>query len=347
MDDTPRLGLPFIVPGQALKHITHNEALERLDALVQPLVEAMDRTAPPAGPLAGEAYIVPAGAGGAWAGHGDEIAVFQSGAWRFFDPAAGWQVFDRASGTLRLYSGTAWIGVAAIGAGLDWFGVNSSADATNRLAVSAPATLLTHEGADHRLKVNKASDADTASLLFQSDWSGRAEIGLMGDGDWHIKVSPDGSTWTEAMVLDATSGDARFAGALHPALDNMQTLGGSGARWAAIWSATGTIQTSDRRDKAGLAPSDLGLDFILALAPMRFNWRDRPEDGTFYGFVAQDVADAAGRHGRPDFAGHVLADPADPTSRQALRYDNFIAPLVSAVQALATRLAALERDRPS
>ena len=43
-----------------------------------------------------------------------------------------------------------------------------------------------------------------------------------------------------------------------------------------------------------------------------------------------------------DFAGHILADPADPQSEQGLRYDAFIAPLVKAVQELAERVAVLE-----
>ena len=65
MDHTSRLDLPFIMGGQALKHITHNEALQRLDALVQPVVESAAVTTPPTTPLPGEAYLVPAGASGA------------------------------------------------------------------------------------------------------------------------------------------------------------------------------------------------------------------------------------------------------------------------------------------
>ena len=34
MDQTSRLALPYLLPNQAQKHVTHNEALRRLDALV-------------------------------------------------------------------------------------------------------------------------------------------------------------------------------------------------------------------------------------------------------------------------------------------------------------------------
>lgn len=341
MDDTARLSLPFIMAGQALKHITHNDALNQLDALVQPVVESVALSSPPVTPLPGEAYVVPAGASGAWSGHSAEIAAWQDGAWRYYDPAEGWQVFDRDSGTLQIFTGAEWVAVAATGSGLPHLGINASADNTNRLAVASAATLFTHEGAGHQLKLNKATSGDTASLLFQSNWSGRAEMGLMGDDHWRIKVSPDGSGWTDAIAIDATTATVSVAGVLRPAADNAQTLGASGARWSAVWSATGTIQTSDRRHKTAIAPSALGLDFIRALEPVQFRWKGG-DTSTHFGLIAQQVATVTERLGL-DFGGHVLADPEDPMSQQALRYDQFIAPLVKAVQELTERVEALER----
>jgi hypothetical protein len=61
-------------------------------------------------------------------------------------------------------------------------------------------------------------------LLFQDDFSGRAEIGLTGDDDFHIKVSADGSAWIDAMLFDRASGAAKInaglflTGSLTPAL---------------------------------------------------------------------------------------------------------------------------------
>ncbi len=343
MDNTARLALPFIMSGQALKHITHNDALNRLDALVQPVVESTQVTAPPVSPLPGEAWIVPSGANGAWAGRSNEIAAWQAGAWTFYDPAEGWQVFDRASGTLLVFTGTDWVAVAATGAGLPQLGINTSAAPTNRLAVAAAATLFTHVGAGHQLKLNKAASGDSASLLFQANWSGRAEIGLMGDNEWRIKVSPDGEAWIDAITIASDTAEMRVAGALNPVSDNAQTLGASGARWSAVWSATGTIQTSDARHKTAITPTDLGLDFIRMLDPVRFQWKGG--DGRcHYGLIAQQVAEVAARLDA-DFGGHVLADPADLHSQQALRYDQFIAPLVRAVQQLAERVEGLEQGR--
>ena len=350
MDHTPRLTLPFIMPNQAQKHVTHNEAIQSLDALVQPVVESRTVLTPPATPLAGEAWLVPTGAIGAWSGHAEEIAAWQSGAWSFLDPASGWQVYDRSDKTQLVFDGSAWTPLASLGAALPRLGINVTADTTNRLAIAAPATLLTHDGAGHQLKINKAAAGDTASLLYQTGFSGRAEMGLAGDDHWRLKVSPDGTSWLDALTVNSSTGIATVAASLRPATDNAVTLGASGARWSAVWSATGTIQTSDIRQKTDIEPSDLGLAFVLALAPVKYRWtvggtedgQPRPGRRTHYGLLAQQVQavlDGA------DFAGHILADPADPDSEQGLRYDSFIAPLIRAVQELAERVGALEASR--
>jgi hypothetical protein len=341
MDQTARLSLPFILSAQAQKHVTHNEALLALDTLVQPVVASRTLAAPPASPLLGEAHIVADGATGAWAGHDREIAVWRSGAWMFHDPAGGWQAYVEDARELVVFQAGAWVALAGNGpAGVPRLGVNALADATNRLAVSSPATLLNHAGAGHQLKLNKAAAGDTASLLFQSNWSGHAEMGLAGDNHWRLKVSPNGGAWIEALSVNNATGAIAVAATLRPAADNVASLGTSGARWSAVWAATGTIQTSDERQKTDIAPGDLGLDFIMALEPVRYRWKDgaRPHQG----LLAQQVRAALDGLGIADFAGHVKADPADPESEEGLRYAEFVAPLIAAVQELARRVEALE-----
>jgi hypothetical protein len=88
---TPNLALPFIAQGQAQKEVTHNEALLRLDALVQLAVRSRSLAAPPGSPADGERWIVAASATGAWAGQSNKIAAWQDGTWSFFAPAIGWR----------------------------------------------------------------------------------------------------------------------------------------------------------------------------------------------------------------------------------------------------------------
>ena len=72
----------------------------------------------------------------------------------------------------------------------------------------------------------------------------------------------------------------------------------------------------------------------------------RPGTRPHYGLIAQEVKEALNKMGVPYFAGFVVEKPSDPNSRQSLRYEEFIAPLMRAVQELAARVVELEA-RPS
>ncbi|MCV9937028.1 DUF2793 domain-containing protein [Boseaceae bacterium BT-24-1] len=207
MSDTPRLGLPLLAAGQAQKHVTHNDALMRLDTLVHLVVASRTQTVPPTTPGETSAYIVPAAGSGVFAGHADDLAIFEDGAWSFLEPRAGWQAWVSDEAEHHVWIGTQWRrSQPESSLGAELWGVNATADTMTRLAVAADASLFNHAGTDHRLKLNKAGAARTASLLFQDGFSGRAEIGLAGDDQLRIKVSSDGASWTEALVVDRTSG---------------------------------------------------------------------------------------------------------------------------------------------
>lgn len=209
MDLSPNLRLPYLAAAQAQKHVTHNEALRALDAVTQISLLSRTVTAPPASPANGDRYLVPSGASGTWSTHTGKIAAFQDGAWAYHVPAAGWTAWIASEATLATFDGSTWqtIGGSGGGARLARLGLSTDADDTNRLSVSSEATLLNHAGDSHQLKINKADAPNTASLLFQTGFSGRAEMGLSGDDDWRIKVSQNGSTWTTAMRVDRTNGN--------------------------------------------------------------------------------------------------------------------------------------------
>ncbi len=207
MSDTSSiLSLPYLQPSQAQKHVTHNEALTQLDVLVQLVVESVDALVPPAVPVEGETHALGFGASGAWAGHDEEIASFADGAWHFVALKEGWRAWAKDRQEVLSWSAGAWVQTGGQPQNLDGVGIKTTSDSTNRLAIQSPATLLSHEGAGHQLKVNKATLADTASLLFQTGFSGRAEMGLTGNDDFSVKVSPDGTAWTDAFTVDAATG---------------------------------------------------------------------------------------------------------------------------------------------
>lgn len=217
-ENTTNLKLPFIMAAQAQKHVTHNEAIRALDALVQISVEDNDLTAPPLNPVEGASYLIAAPATGDWAGKENTIAAYQDGAWMYYEPNEGWIAWLKDENIQTVYDGTSWQILSGGGAGIaslnpatgDLLGVNSTADTTNRLTVSSPASLFDNEGNDHQLKINKQTNTDTASVLFQTGYSGRAEFGLTGDDNFHMKVSPDGTNFFEGIIIDKDTGTVTF-----------------------------------------------------------------------------------------------------------------------------------------
>ncbi|ETX15805.1 hypothetical protein OCH239_11515 [Roseivivax halodurans JCM 10272] len=210
-DTSPILSLPYLAPAQAQKHVTVNEALTRLDILACLTVRSLGAETPPASPQDGEVHALGPAPTGAWAGQPDMLAAFTGGAWLFLAPKPGWLAVEEATGALYVRGPGFWRAPPLGAAEIDRLGIGATADAGNPLTVRGPATLLTHDGAGHQLKVNKAGTTETASLLFQCAWSGRAEMGLAESDDWSIKVSADGSNWITALTFDAATG--RAAGA--------------------------------------------------------------------------------------------------------------------------------------
>ncbi|MEO8530043.1 MAG: DUF2793 domain-containing protein, partial [Deltaproteobacteria bacterium] len=201
-DQTSILAMPYIMPSQAQKHVTHNEAIKVLDALVQLAVTSMTTNAPPGSPAEGARYIVGPSPSGLWAGLGGSLVAWLDGMWEVFVPQTGWLATVADQGIIAIYSGSVWTIATQ---NLPMLGVNTTADTSNRLAVSSPATLLNHAGNGHQLKLNKNAIGDTGSVLFQTGFSGRAEFGLAGTDDFSVKVSADGSAWNAAMTIDAAS----------------------------------------------------------------------------------------------------------------------------------------------
>ena len=221
-DTTPSLALPLIAGGQAQKHVTHNEALALLDALVQLAVLDKDRTAPPASPADGDRYLIAANdPSGAWTGWAGRIVRFQDGAWLSLRPQAGWTAFVADEAELYTFTGSAWRPFRATLTALDGLtrlGLGTGADADNPFAAKLNKALWTAltsaEGGsgDLRYTLNKQAPGNVLSLLMQTGFSARAEIGLTGDDDLRVKVSPNGGTWFEALRIDRATGQVAFPG---------------------------------------------------------------------------------------------------------------------------------------
>ncbi|NDE90865.1 MAG: DUF2793 domain-containing protein [Alphaproteobacteria bacterium] len=107
MANTPRLLMPYLVAGQAQKEITHNDALNDVDALAQISVINRTTATPPSSPVEGDSYLIATSASGAWAGNANAVATYYSG-WRIKTPKAGWLAYVQAEAAFYFFDGSAW-----------------------------------------------------------------------------------------------------------------------------------------------------------------------------------------------------------------------------------------------
>jgi hypothetical protein len=212
--------------------------------------------------------------------------------------------------------------------------------------------------------------ADGAAMRTGATIEARVD-GTPGSGDMPgrlvFSTTADGAGSPTERLRIQSSGDLRIANSttFYPTTDNAVSLGSGPTgpfRFSAVWAANGTIQTSDERDKTEIVDAQLGADFIKALRPVSYKWieggkvdtGERDEDGNYvyesvpgtrihWGFIAQEVKQVVDSAG-VDFGGWVLTDKNDPDSQQALRYDQFIAPLTKALQETMAELEALKAE---
>lgn len=115
--------------------------------------------------------------------------------------------------------------------------------------------------------------------------------------------------------------------------------------------AYGSVQNrSDARDKTNIVDTDLGLDFVNSLRPVKFRWDYRDDyrnegeqldeavkDGSkkrtrfHQGFIAQEVKEVMDARG-VDFAGYQDHSINGGQDVKSLGYEEFIAPMVKAIQ---------------
>ena len=205
---TPRLGLPFLAAGQAQKHVTHNDALMALDDIAHLTAKTIASTLPE-GAGAGERVLLLNAIGGGAAG---DIAEKEEGGWRFISPRPGWIAFVEQDGALKVWSEGAWQPVKVQLA--DSLGINMPASLAARLAVRSSTALFhaaAEESGDCRIAVSRIATPNTASVVFQTGFSGQAEFGLTGSQAFELKLSENGTDWTSSLAATPLQLDLRTA----------------------------------------------------------------------------------------------------------------------------------------
>jgi hypothetical protein len=405
-DTSTNLTLPYLFGGQAQKHVTVNESLRRLDAIVQLAVASATASTQPANPADGAVHIVPPGKSGAqWSSFSDHsLAYYRDGSWEQIIPREGWLAHARDTDQLLHFTGAAWtmyapgqalavsssdrlLGRASAGAGP---AEEIACTAAGRALIddanaSAQRTTL---GLGTAAVKNTGGSGDAVPLLNAvNTWSATQVIQPAGYQGLSIRAKASGGAPTmikfetsagviryDMQVGDDASGNpfglnfynasgiyaatpisvnastGRLTlGALGSSLvagaDNTHNLGSAANRWATVYAATGTINTSDAREKTPLRPFSAAelraVRRVMAGAGM-YRWLSSVEEKgeaarLHAGVTAQAVAEAFAAEGldAERYALFCRDEPNDgeggESERLGLRHDQLLLMMLVAI----------------
>lgn len=213
------------------------------------------------------------------------------------------------------------------------------------------------------------TDNINATISAQHGYSGRALPQIYGNGSV-LQLS-----WANNSSVGVVLG----SGAFRDAGDGNINLGASNHRFATVFAKTGSINTSDRNEKNTIADIDpeQAEKLIMGLKPSTFKFNDGTSGRTHWGIISQDIEELLPQIGMTDmdFAGFIKSPKTEDyyedvsetvtdeetgeektvTRKElktrviegeyvyALRYSEFIAPLICMVQKQQKQIENLER----
>ena len=193
------------------------------------------------------------------------------------------------------------------------------------------------------------------------------------------QIYGNGSVLQLGVDTNAAVGVALQGGVFREAGDGSLNLGNGSHRWAVVYSKTGSINTSDRNEKNTIADIDpeQAEKLIMGLKPSTFKFNDGTSGRTHWGMISQDIEELLPQIGMSDldFAGFIKSPKTEDyyedvsetvtdeetgeektvTRKElktrtvegeyvyALRYSEFISPLICMVQKQQKQIENLER----
>ena len=193
------------------------------------------------------------------------------------------------------------------------------------------------------------------------------------------QIYGNGSTLQLGVDTNAAVGVVLQGGVFREAGDGLLNLGNGSHRWAVVYSKTGSINTSDRNEKNTIADIDpeQAEKLIMGLKPSTFKFNDGTSGRTHWGLISQDIEELLPQIGMSDldFAGFIKSPKTEDyyedvsetvtdeetgeektvTRKElktrtvegeyvyALRYSEFISPLICMVQKQQKQIENLER----
>lgn len=219
MSDTTRFSLPLLQASQAQKHVTVNEALLRLDGLMQLSLKSASLNTPPAIVAEGDVYGVGAAGVDAWEGQDGNLALYSNGGWVFVPPSLGMRAYVVDQNGWAAYNGSDWIiglqTLTANGAGMQILVKEEdhtlSAGATSSISFGIPGQAIVY-GVTGRV-ISDITGTLTGYSVGVASSTNRYGSGLsLLSGSWMRGLTGTPITYyaDEDLVLTAEGGD--FAG---------------------------------------------------------------------------------------------------------------------------------------
>jgi len=234
--------------------------------------------------------------------------------------------------------------------------------------ISVGTTLTGNAGTSAAVTNSGTSSAVVLNFTIPKGADGAAgATGPQGPAGADASLTNITTTISLATPTGNAAGNPGINSDWYPLIDNYKSIGAitngttifENHRWKTIYSNTAAISASDINSKKDITATDLGLNFINSLSPVSYRFKvgenlvekdennnliitAKPGTRKHYGLIAQQVKEVLDEANVEDFGGWVLIDKNNPDSEQALRYEEFISPLIKAVQELTARVKSLE-----
>ena len=178
-----------------------------------------------------------------------------------------------------------------------------------------------------------------------------------------------------ALSVNGQGNPLYLRGQLHPYVNNTHNIGGSGMTWNTIFLQNTPNVASDRRLKNSITGSDLGLDFVNSLNPIRYKWNDAETPRYHYGLIAQELTSSLSTFGHtsddigfinsssldtdlialkgweeeggeslPDYEVYQSMVSSSADKELTVKYTELISPMIKAIQELSAKVVQLENQ---
>lgn len=172
------------------------------------------------------------------------------------------------------------------------------------------------------LTASPTGGTKSSILMYQN--SIENSLGIDNTGGWY--VTPGGSGANNAFYPTAT---------------NTTSLGKTGQRWTTVYLQSSPVVTSDFRTKEDIKPLKEGcLNLVKNLKPVAYKIKERNDDTTHFGFIAQEVEETMRDHRQPK-NGLIITDH---DGLKSMAYEELVPILTKALQQLTKRHELLQEE---